>query len=80
MSRLIFGANHRWVADAAGSADPNTGFTYPQVVEQIEYVGISLIRYPAALGNLFQWELAIGPRAQRGMQPSGSRPRDPRSR
>lgn len=69
---LIFGANHRWVADAAGSADPKTGLTYPKTIAQIRDVGITLIRYPAGLlGNLFQWERAIGPRAKRGQQISG---------
>ena len=72
VSPLLFGANHRWVSDACGSADPKTGLTYPAVAEQIKDVGISMIRYPAGLlGNLFQWERAIGPRAQRGMQISG---------
>ena len=69
---LLFGANHRWVADAAGSADPETGFTYPKVAEQIKDVGITMIRYPAGLlANLFQWERAIGPQSKRGMQISG---------
>lgn len=71
-SPLLFGANHRWVSDAAGSADPRTGLTYPRVAEQIRDVGITMIRYPAGLlGNLFQWERAIGPQARRGQQVSG---------
>jgi alpha-L-arabinofuranosidase len=69
---LLFGANHRWVEDASGSADPKTGLTYSKTVDQIKDVGITMIRYPAGLlGNLFQWERAIGPRAKRGMQISG---------
>jgi alpha-L-arabinofuranosidase len=69
---LLFGANHRWVSDASGSADPKTGYTYPKVTDQIRDVGITMIRYPAGLlGNLFQWERAIGPQAKRGMQISG---------
>ncbi|MCA0318443.1 MAG: hypothetical protein LCH88_10265 [Proteobacteria bacterium] len=69
---LLFGANHRWVENASGSADPATGLTYPAVVAQIKDVGISMIRYPAGLlGNLFRWERAIGPRDRRGLQISG---------
>jgi alpha-N-arabinofuranosidase len=72
VSPLLFGANHRWVSSAAGSADPRTGFTYPRVVDQIKDVGISMIRYPAGtLGNLFQWQRAIGPQTRRGRQVSG---------
>lgn len=71
-SPLLFGANHRWVANGAGSVDPTTGLTYPRVVQQIKDVGISMIRYPAGtLGNLFQWQRAIGPQEERGMQASG---------
>ena len=62
---LLFGANHRWVADAAGSADPKTGLTYSKTIAQIKDVGITMIRYPAGLlGNQFQWEQAIGPQAK----------------
>ena len=72
VSPLLLGANHRWVADAAGSADPKTGLTYPRVLAQIKDVGITMIRYPAGLlVNLFQWERAIGPQAERGLQISG---------
>ena len=72
VSPLLFGANHRWVSDASGSADPRTGYTYPKVIAQIKDVGISMIRYPAGLlGNLFQWDRAIGPQAKRGQQISG---------
>jgi alpha-L-arabinofuranosidase len=72
VSPLIFGANYRWAADATGSADPESGMTYPLTVEQIKDVGISLIRYPAgALANVFQWQRAVGPRARRGQQVSG---------
>jgi alpha-L-arabinofuranosidase len=71
-SPLLFGANHRWVSNASGSADPETGLTFTKTVEQIKDVGITMIRYPAGLlGNLFQWEQAIGPKAKRGMQVSG---------
>ena len=72
VSPLIFGANHRWTFDAAGSADPATGLTYPVAVAQIKDVGITLIRYPAGtLANLFQWQRAIGARDRRGQQVSG---------
>jgi alpha-L-arabinofuranosidase len=72
VSPLIFGANHRWASDAAGSADPATGVTYPVTVAQIKDVGITMIRYPAGtLANLFQWQRAIGARNRRGQQVSG---------
>jgi alpha-L-arabinofuranosidase len=72
VSPLLFGANHRWVENASGSADPETGLTFPKTVDQIKDVGITMIRYPAGLlGNLFQWERAIGPQGKRGMQLSG---------
>jgi alpha-N-arabinofuranosidase len=72
VSPLIFGANHRWVADAAGSADPRTGLSYPNFVAKVREVGITMIRYPAGtLGNLFHFEQAIGPQGQRGQQASG---------
>lgn len=72
VSPFLFGANHRWVENASGSADPTTGLTYPKTAAQIRDVGISMIRYPAGLlGNLFQWERAIGPQTKRGMQTSG---------
>ena len=66
VSPYLFGANHRWVSDACGSADPKTGLTYPATVAQIKDVRVSMIRYPAGLlGNLFQWERAIGPQEKR---------------
>lgn len=72
VSPLLFGVNHRWVSNAAGSADPSTGLTYPRVVDQIRNVGLTLIRYPGGtLANMFQWERAIGPRATRGRQIGG---------
>lgn len=72
VSPLLFGVNHRWVSNAAGSADPATGLTYPNVVGQIRDVGLSLIRYPGGtLANMFQWERAIGPQASRGQQTGG---------
>ena len=72
VSPLLFGANHRWAADAAGSADPRTGLAYPGFVAKVREVGITLIRYPAGtLGNLFHFEQAIGPQGQRGQQASG---------
>lgn len=72
VSPLLFGVNHRWVSNAAGSADPSTGFTYPKVVDQIRDVGLTLIRYPGGtLANMFAWERAIGPRAARGRQIGG---------
>ena len=72
VSPLLFGANHQWVSNAAGSADSITGLSYPNFVEQIQDVGITMIRYPAGVfGNLFQWERAIGPQAKRGLQISG---------
>ena len=52
---LLFGTNHRWVADAAGSADSRTGETYSSVIAQIKEIGISMVRFPAGtLGNLYQ--------------------------
>ena len=72
VSPLLFGANHKWVSNAAGSADSITGLSYPNFVEQIKDVGVTMIRYPAGIfGNLFQWERAIGPQAKRGLQISG---------
>jgi alpha-L-arabinofuranosidase len=72
VSPLLFGVNHRWASNAVGSADPLTGLTYPAVVEATKDIGITLIRYPAGtLANTFQWELAIGPLAQRSLQVGG---------
>ncbi len=71
LSPFIFGASERW-PDAGTNADPETGLTNPLTVEQIKDVGISLIRYPAGeLGDLFQWQRALGPQARRGQQVSG---------
>ena len=69
---LLFGVNHRWVSDGVGSADPQTGITYPQVSNQIKDIGFSMIRYPGGtLANNFQWSRAIGPQAQRTQQVGG---------
>jgi alpha-L-arabinofuranosidase len=73
VSPLIFGASERWPDGAGSSVDPNTGMTNALTLEQIKDVGISLIRYPAgALGDLFQWQRAVGPQARRGQQVSGT--------
>jgi alpha-L-arabinofuranosidase len=72
VSPLIFGANHRWTPDAAGSADPESGLTYPLTVAQIKDVGIALIAYPGgALADVYKWQRAIGPRQRRVQQVSG---------
>jgi alpha-N-arabinofuranosidase len=72
VSPLLFGVNHRWASYGVGSADPQTGITYPQVSKQIKDIGFSMIRYPAGtLANTFQWSKAIGPQAQRSPQVGG---------
>ena len=72
VSPLIFGASERRAQGASASTDPESGLTYPLTVAQIKEAGISLIRYPGGtLGDLYQWQRAVGPQAHRGKQLCG---------
>ena len=73
VSPLVFGANHRWAAAGAGSADPLTGQAYDAFTRQVSAAGVTAIRYPGGtLAGTFRFERAIGPQAGRKLQVAGS--------
>lgn len=73
VSPLVFGANHRAGAAAAGSADPGTGRTFDAFAEQVEAIGVTALRFPGGTtAGTYRWERAVGPQSGRRAQVAGS--------
>lgn len=72
VSRLLSGANHRYLHAGFGLWDPQRGAPRAGFLEQARPLGLTLLRFPGGtVANLYDWRRAVGPVAQRRRTISG---------
>ena len=62
ISKLVYGANHRYPYNGFNMWDPQEARPFPLFVRRFNYAGISAVRYPGGrTANNYHWRRAIGP-------------------
>jgi len=73
VSQLLLGGNGRWAYDNFGAWDHDTQQAYPSYIQALKDSAVTSVRYPGGtIANLYHWQQAIGPLAQRIDQVHGS--------